>query len=163
MKIASIFAAFLVLAGFASAQVGSIDTECQAHGFMGGIVKYEWADSGGYVAEDPAIDPWVISVVGDTVEANWTASPDVAGVLVNGGTEYDEYAGGSSGTVACVWYANPGGQESCHGISHITFCYDQEVTTTTVPTDLPEFPSLVLPALLALLVPSAAYLVYKAR
>ncbi|MFH1722789.1 MAG: hypothetical protein ABH950_09335 [Candidatus Altiarchaeota archaeon] len=173
----------LFAAPFAIAQgVGSIDTECQGNGFDFGIVKFEWgceepgptgltiAGNCGYVPENPPIPPYIVGVEGDAAQANWTASPEVDGVLVKGGTEYDTYPGGASGTVSCVTYTNPGGQTNCHGISHITFCGDNETeTTTTVPeitttipdTPAPEFASLVLPAIILLLAPGIAFIARK--
>ncbi|HJX05874.1 MAG TPA: hypothetical protein VJ461_04125 [Candidatus Nanoarchaeia archaeon] len=124
---------FLVMIASVMAQVGSIDTECQSKEFDFGIVKYEWDEMAGtFDPEDPAISGYTTSIdCTDTqsgeeakiecMEADWTSIPDADGILVKGGTETDDYLGGTEGTVYCVDYDG-----TCHGISHVTFCGNYE-------------------------------------
>ncbi|MFC2154101.1 hypothetical protein ACFLRC_01280 [Candidatus Altiarchaeota archaeon] len=137
--------------------VGSIDEECQRNNFDFGIVKFEW-EGGNYTPEDPPIPPYIVSVVGDDHQANWTASPAVDGVLSKEGNSTYVNLGGTSGTIT---------QTGQNAISHLTFCGDNETsttttipeTTTTVPS--PEFTSVVIPALVVLFSLTIAYVYRK--
>ncbi|OIO61975.1 hypothetical protein COT48_03635 [Candidatus Woesearchaeota archaeon CG08_land_8_20_14_0_20_47_9] len=99
-----------VSALFVHAKVGSIDSECQAHGFGVGIAKWEWTGSS-YALEDSK-PGYTTGVTGDNDEAYWTADPAVDGVLSKEGLDYQVLPGGTSGTVTA----------GDHQISHITFC-----------------------------------------
>jgi hypothetical protein len=138
MKKLILFAFVLLLAvGFASAKqvsclelgydaelagsVGSIDTECQAHGFDFGIAKWEW-DEEEFILESENSN-YDTSVWGTNSLAQWTSNPDADGVLSKEGQCYQYLPGGSSGNVTYINY----------GISHVTLCgYDHE-------NDVPEF------------------------
>ena len=98
-------------------RVGSIDDECARQGFEFGIVKFEYDEELGFVAEDPAIYPWVIEVEGDDYEARWTSQPEVYAILSKEGQSTYTWDGGLNGTI------HPSGQQS---ISHLTFCGDSE-------------------------------------
>jgi hypothetical protein len=133
----------IILVNAASGRVGSIDTECQAHGYDYGIVKYEWNGTN-YIQEAQPISPYTITVNGNAQAANWTANPPVAGILTKMGQDYATYAGGTSGTV------NMG----AHAISHITFCGNEG---TTVPE------SGLIVGIISLLIPGMIYIARKRR
>jgi hypothetical protein len=104
-----------------SAQAVSIDEECDEFGFPYGIVKYEWNGTD-YVPEDDIVGSYVITLDGDDYEVDWTADPNVAGVIRKSGGNTEKYPGGSSGTVTGFETTNPQGKPITQAISHITFC-----------------------------------------
>jgi len=118
----------IVLLVLATAAMASSDfkTECTNKGFDFSIAKYEKSGSSwNEVERNSLFSSYQFTVSGSLKDADWTADPSVAGVLVKGGTEYHpDVSGGTSGTAYCVNYTNPGGQYNCHAISHITFCGD---------------------------------------
>ena len=127
-----LFVAILALASVI-AGVGSIDEECQKHGFDFGIVKFEWKE-GSYVKEDSEVSPWSVNVTGDDSSADWVANPAVAGVLHKESNDYYTWSGGTSGAV----------NEQEHGISHITFCGDDK------GNEVPEFSTIAALGVLGL-------------
>lgn len=135
--LAGVAGAALVLAGAlvvqpASAEVigpqGGPTAECQAAGYDFGI-KLDTGTPGTYVYDD--IGNWTpdnVMVNGVQIELTVTinndntfdwydADPPVAAVLVKAGQGYTILAGGTSGE---------GTPSNGKGISHITFCYDDE-------------------------------------
>jgi hypothetical protein len=141
--ILTIMTFMILMTAAATAKVGSIDTECQAHGYDYGIVKYEWnSTTSAYEQEAPAKAPYTITLTGNSQAANWTADPAVAGVLAKMGQDYTTYTGGTSGTVYM----------GTHAISHITFCGNDG---TTVPE------SGILVGIISLLIPGTIYLARK--
>ena len=110
-----------VLVAVSSVSAGSIDSECQAHGFNFGVAKWEWNDELGIFELKDHIDNHGTNVEGNQEEASWTADPAVDGVLTKQGNDYLVFGGGTNGLVS----------EDMHGISHITFCRNNE--------EIPEF------------------------
>lgn len=114
---------FVVLATVAFAHVGSIDEECQAHGFAFGIAK--WDCDGSSCQREEQISGYTTDVTGDKQTAYWTASPAVDGVLVKSATNTTVFAGGTSGTV--TGWSEMKSHLITHDISHITFCGTNDV------------------------------------
>lgn len=96
--------------------IGSIDDECQANGFDYGVAKWEWQDNS-YQSSGEANGT---NVTGDNNTAYWTADPAVAGVIRKAGSTSTVFPGGNSGTISADQY----------GISHLTFCQNEEVVQT---------------------------------
>ena len=140
----------LMLSGIASAKVGSIDTECAAHGFDFGVAKWEY--DGGWFRAEGDTSPWTTSVTGTLQEADWTADPAVDGVLVKAATFYEVYAGGTSGTVYGIEEVKPQAVV-VHDISHVTLCANEE--------EIPEFG--VIAASIAFVGAVAGFLILRKR
>jgi hypothetical protein len=116
----------IVLLVLATAAMASSDfkTECTNKGFDFGIAKYEKSGSSWNEVERNSLYPgYEFSVSGSLKDADWTADPAVAGVLVKAGTQTVATAGGTSGSVTCL--IKPG-TSNCQDISHITFCGNYE-------------------------------------
>ena len=123
--------AALVLAGALAVQPaaatdigpqGGPTAECKAAGYdygvkldEGGPGEYEYDDDGDWT---PLSLPISLKVwIANDNTFTWEAAPAVAAVLVKAGTGYTILPGGTSGG---------GTPSSGKGISHITFCYDDE-------------------------------------
>jgi hypothetical protein len=130
------------------------NANCADYGFEVSIGKWTPTD-GGWTGED-VLTGYECTINGDGLEANWTCVPPVDGVLVKAATNTTEYPGGLSGTVYGWSTVNPAGHPIVNGISHISFC--AHTTTTTIPNELPEFNSNILPLLILLTMPAMAYL-----
>ena len=122
--------------------VGDIDNECQEHGFDFGIAK--WNYDGGFILAEEHED-YDTLVTGDSSSAHWESVPAADGILSKEGVCYEYYDGGSSGDVNQMEY----------GISHITFCGNEDGDTP-----VPEFTA--IGAGLALL-GAGAYFVSRKR
>ena len=96
--------------------VGSMDDECQAHGFQFGIAKWEWNETSEQFELESEKAGYSTNVWGDADEAYWTSTPGVAGVLSKEATCYQYLPGGYEGTVEKLHY----------GISHLTLCGNDE-------------------------------------
>ena len=98
------FVAFDSMAG-----VGNIDQECQSEGFDYGIAKYQCGSTSPDEGDGSSLTvSWT-----DCESVDWTADPEVAGVLSKEGTSTYVHSGGSAGTIA----------KACQqDLSHITFC-----------------------------------------
>jgi len=133
----------ITLTTLASANgVGSIDTECQRYGFSYGIAKYQC----GNTTPDEGDGSTLTVTWNQCLSVDWTANPQVAGVLSKEATNTYIWSGGTSGTIT---------KNGQHDISHITFCGRQ--------TEAPEYssPAILLAALLS--TPAFAYLLAKKK
>jgi hypothetical protein len=123
--------AALVLAGALAAQpavatepikTGNGDAECIAAGFEWGI-KLDTGDIGTYAyphakfEQDARVNSLSVTINGDNTFTWTNADPEVAAVLVKAAKVYTILPGGFEGS---------GGPTNTNGISHITFCYDDE-------------------------------------
>lgn len=74
-----------------------LPVRCTDYGYDFEVVKYDW--NGSTYVKGSEKTGYVTTASGDTVTANWTANPAVAGVLAKAGTTVTEFAGGTAGTV----------------------------------------------------------------
>ncbi len=125
-----------------SGGVGSIDKECIRYGFSYGIAKYQC----GLTDPDEGNGSTLTVLWTNCISVDWTADPEVAGVLSKEGTSTYKHLGGASGTVV---------NSSKHAISHITFC-------GKIPT-VPEFGTPAIALAILLTTPAFAYLMVKKR
>ncbi len=120
--------------------VGSMDAECQEHGFDFGVAKWEYED--GEFKKESERSGYTTGVTGDDSTADWRSDPAVAGVLSKEALCYQYLPGGTSGTVTKIEY----------GISHITLCGERE-------GEVPEFGTVGVLAVLGL----AGIFIYKRK
>lgn len=146
MKKAILYASLFLI--MIASVFASVDSDCTENGFDFGIAKYTPTDDWDWADGMESAYALTVDEI-NTGEFDWTAIPGVAGVYVKAGSKNETTAGGTSGTVYCINYTNPGEQLNCHDISHITFCGNEDLPPPPCidcepPNGVPEFSLITL-------------------